>query len=84
MVFNTIAQQLRNITWWTMHREPYPPAVEAWERPTDYLITIFGCGMVLLPVTVYTAMLYRRFVDKRCVALSKELEGLLGAGKDIP
>lgn len=82
MVIFIFGLRLRDAFWWILHGEPWPLPKHAWEyHPRHYVATICTSALGLIPITVFAAVLYRRFVDTRCAAFAHWASDLLTGSK---
>jgi peptidoglycan/LPS O-acetylase OafA/YrhL len=73
-VYHLVRDPVINILWYIATREQYPGAEDASKLGGSFAFTWLAGYVVMSAINLYTAHLYTKYVDERCVRMAKRID----------
>ncbi|KAJ5465863.1 acyltransferase 3 [Penicillium desertorum] len=73
-VYHLVRDPVINILWYIATREQYPGAEDASKLGGSFAFTWLAGYVVMSATNLYTAHLYTKYVDERCVRMAKRID----------
>ncbi|CAG7946349.1 unnamed protein product [Penicillium nalgiovense] len=73
-VYHLVRDPVINILWYIATREPYPGTEDASKLGGSFAFTWLAGYVVMSAINLYTAHLYTKYIDERCVRMAKRID----------